>query len=151
VNRLYKAWLDFHKYSSSEEIVGKHFSTTQVDQDLASAQEIVEGLINDRKSVSGEFSRRCKDGSIGYHQFTVGPVFKEDSVLGLDGFIIDITEKKITEEALKERTRELERFNKIMVNREMRIIEMKTKINELSTELGREIPYPPIWEADADR
>ncbi len=92
------------------------------------------------------------DGEIRSIKATSEMFFDEQGdVIRLVGHIQDITERKKVEEALKERTRELERFNKIMVNREMRIIEMKTKINELYTELGRETPYPPIWEDDPDR
>lgn len=41
---------------------------------------------------------------------------------------------------------ELENFNKTMVGREMRIIELKNQVNQLSLELGRDLLYPPIWE-----
>ena len=57
---------------------------------------------------------------------------------------------KITKERTKEledKTYELEIFNKTMVDREMRIIEMKKEVNELCKELKREIKYPPIWGA----
>jgi len=59
----------------------------------------------------------------------------------LDGVIIDVTLQKQAEEQLRKRNVELERFNRVTVGREMHIIEMKKKINELSQELGREQPY----------
>jgi len=58
----------------------------------------------------------------------------------------DITERKQAEEALRQRTAELEMFNKAMVDRELRIIEMKKEVNQLCKELGRKIAYPPVWE-----
>ena len=75
----------------------------------------------------------------------------------------DITEQKEGEEELRKyrehledlvnertheletRSRELEMFNKAMVDREMRIIEMKEKVNRLCKELGREPEYKVIW------
>lgn len=47
---------------------------------------------------------------------------------------------------LKNHYAELEKFTKTMVGREMRIVELKNQVNELSKELGREYPYPPIWD-----
>jgi len=40
---------------------------------------------------------------------------------------------------------ELQTFNETMVDREVRIIELKEEINALAEALGRETPYPPIW------
>lgn len=50
------------------------------------------------------------------------------------------------EKKLKDYTKELEMFNKIMVDREMKIIELKKEINQMCEELGREPVYPPIWD-----
>lgn len=97
------AWLHLHGYSSADEILGKHFSTTQVDVDLEGAQHNVERSLAGSPIPSGEFTRRCKDGSIGYHTFTVRPVVKEGEVIGLEGFIIDTTERRRIEDKLRER------------------------------------------------
>lgn len=40
----------------------------------------------------------------------------------------------------------LEDFNKVLVTREMRIIEIKKEVNTLCRELGKDIIYPEIWE-----
>jgi two-component system, cell cycle sensor histidine kinase and response regulator CckA len=62
------------------------------------------------------------------------------------GFMHDVTERKKAEEELKTRTRELEEFNRAMVDREVRIIEMKEEVNRLCNELGKELKYPPVWK-----
>ena len=49
---------------------------------------------------------------------------------------------------LKKKIQELEKFNRIMVDREMRIIVLKKEVNKLSKQLKKEAPYPEIWEAD---
>ncbi len=49
----------------------------------------------------------------------------------LGGISIDITERKQTEEALRLKAMELERFNSLMIGREMKMIELKKEINEL--------------------
>ena len=56
-----------------------------------------------------------------------------------------IEERKQAEEELKKRTEELEMFNKAMVDREIKIVEIKEEVNRLCEELGRDQKYPPIW------
>lgn len=58
----------------------------------------------------------------------------------------DITLRKRNESMLKDYTNELEMFNKSMLGREMRIIELKEEINSLAKDAGKKIPYPEIWE-----
>ena len=40
-----EAWLEMHGYSSREEVIGKHFSLTQIDEDMEMAQRNVEKLL----------------------------------------------------------------------------------------------------------
>ncbi len=54
----------------------------------------------------------------------------------------DISERKETEEKVIKKNKELERFKKLSVGREMRMIELKQKVNELSEKLNFEPPYP---------
>jgi PAS domain S-box-containing protein len=67
-------------------------------------------------------------------------------------FVTDLTERKRAADALLRRTKELEasaeelgRFNRAMVGRECRMIELKAEINALCAELGR----PARYEAGA--
>lgn len=46
-----------------------------------------------------------------------------------------------SEKELKEKQEELQKFNSYMVNREMRIIELKKEVNALAKELGKKLPY----------
>jgi PAS domain S-box-containing protein len=65
--------------------------------------------------------------------------------------VLDLTERKRSEAALRQKMEalrashaELEQFNRAMVGREMRMIELKQEINELSQRLGE----PPRHEMD---
>jgi len=49
---------------------------------------------------------------------------------------------------LNETVDKLESFNETLVEREMRIIEIKKEVNELCKELGKTPPYPPIWDEE---
>lgn len=46
---------------------------------------------------------------------------------------------------LRQKINELEKFNKIMLDREMRILDLKKEVNALASELDKKEPYPEIW------
>ncbi|MBF0119486.1 MAG: PAS domain S-box protein [Desulfobacterales bacterium] len=88
------AWLKMHGYKSSDEVIGQHFSLTQVETDLAAAKNNIEILLAGNIIPAGEFQRRCKDGSVAYHTFSANPVVQAGEVVGIEGFIIDTTNLK---------------------------------------------------------
>lgn len=53
----------------------------------------------------------------------------------------EIVEHKQAEEEREAGNKELQKFNKFAVGRELRMIELKTEINALCRELGRDEPY----------
>ena len=83
-----------------------------------------------------------KDGSTFDVQLSASMVTDQAGtpVCMLSSFV-DITERKRAEEKLAQRVEELERFHRLSVGRELRMIELKRQINELSEQLGREPPY----------
>ncbi|MEI6435670.1 MAG: PAS domain S-box protein [Bacteroidota bacterium] len=60
---------------------------------------------------------------------------------GMWGIVRDITESKLAEEKLKKNVEELEQFKRLAVGREMKMIELKQKINEFSLQQGLKMPY----------
>ena len=63
--------------------------------------------------------------------------------------LVDITERKRAEEALRASNAELARFNQAMVGRELRMIELKQEVNALCAQLG-EAPHYAIGFEIAD-
>jgi len=59
-------------------------------------------------------------------------------------FVLDITERKKTEEEIRRHIEELERFNRAAVGRELRMIELKKEINELRKKTGEK----PLYRID---
>jgi len=58
------------------------------------------------------------------------------------GLVRDISARKAAEEVLRRQHEVLDRFNRAAVGRELEVIELKRRVNELSRALGREAPYP---------
>jgi PAS domain S-box-containing protein len=55
--------------------------------------------------------------------------------------VLDITNRKNAEEALKQKIDELERFNNLTVDRELRMIELKQEVNGLLRQIGLKEKY----------
>ncbi len=87
-----------------------------------------------------EVKIRCKDDSYKYAVVGLSPLGSSFIDTHLVVFY-DITDRKISEEALNQKINELERFQRLTVNRELKMIELKKEINELCVELGREKPH----------
>ena len=95
------AWIRMYKYECPGEVVGKHFKEVLKTNDAESAEEYVSGIMaGDPRYLIGEFSRKCADGSIGYHHASARPVVKAGEVVGLFGFLIDTTEQRLAQQAL---------------------------------------------------
>jgi PAS domain S-box-containing protein len=103
-----QAWLNMHGYDSPAEVLGRHFAITQVEGDLEQAQNSVNQLMSGAEIPGGEFSRRNKDGSVGWHVFSAWPVFSGRQVTGLEGFLIDISARKVQDQINAARLRLLE-------------------------------------------
>ena len=96
------------------------------------------------RTFQGSDSRvTCKNGS--ERIMVVFGMNIDDGVLAA---FLDVTERAQAEadlqrqaEELSASNDELERFNRAMVGRELDMIALKQRVNELSRELGREPPY----------
>ena len=82
-----------------------------------------------------------KDGSSFDVAYTSVPMRKGDAVVGAVVVFRDITERKKAEAALKEYVADLERFNRLVIGREERMIQLKEEINGLTEKLGTEKKY----------
>jgi len=98
-----KSWLLMYGYSSPEEVVGRHFTMIQQGKDIELAKERFAGILRgDERYMQGELKRICKDGSIGYHVYSSGPVSSPaGGVVGIEGFVFDLTQRKVTENKMR--------------------------------------------------
>ncbi len=63
----------------------------------------------------------------------------------------DLTERLQSEREIRARNEELERFNRASVGRELRMIELKQQINQLSRALDKPPPYPLDFDQPAGK
>lgn len=79
-----------------------------------------------------------KNGSYRWIQdFTTVIKKNNDVITHYLGYILDITERKLAEEALEKRKDELERLERLTIGRELKMVELKKQIAELETKLLR--------------
>jgi PAS domain S-box-containing protein len=111
--KVNRAWLNLYKYDSFDEVIGKHFIQVQQLEDIEAAKQFVEGI---KKGIpeymNGNFSRLCKDKTVGYHSFSARTVYQGNLILGIEGFIIDITKQKESEIELIQSRETLEKNEK---------------------------------------
>lgn len=105
--------------------------------DLVHPDDLKMVMKNIKRNVSTTYEHRGirKDGTVIHFEVRGNPITIENETYRLT-VIRDITERKEIENALKDKVSELERFNQVMVGRELRMIELKKEINKLCRQLG---------------
>jgi|GEM_PF-4901542 len=63
---------------------------------------------------------------------------EKDSISGIMGSFVDITDIKKYQRQLEARLKDLEKFQKLMIDREIRLVELKKRVRELEKKLGIE-------------
>jgi PAS domain S-box-containing protein len=94
------------------------------------------------KEWHGEICNKKKSGELYWEQTSVSAVQNESGDISY--FISvreDITERKRLDEELKERMEELERFSRLTINREEKMIQLKEEINTLLEQMNRDKKY----------
>ncbi|NQT25853.1 PAS domain S-box protein [candidate division KSB1 bacterium] len=121
---------------SHDEFITKNFKDLVHPEDLEMVQS------NMKNNITAPYEHRGikKDGSVLFLEVRARPIVIENEECRLT-VIRDITKRKIAEVSLKQKIDDLEKFNKLMVGREDRMIDLKREVNMLYKELGQKKKY----------
>jgi PAS domain S-box-containing protein len=90
------AWLRLYKCDDRSNIIDKHYSISRNENDIKRIDEIFNLVTKQGQTISSEIAtRRCKDGSTGKHILSANPVYDCEKIVGLEGFILDISDLDI--------------------------------------------------------
>lgn len=110
--------------------------------DLTRVRADLQGAI--ASHATERFEVRCRHADGHYLHLEVAGKLLVDASGAAAGAVLsgrDITEQRRLQDALRQRTDELERFNRLAVGRELRMMDLKQEINALCGELGRSPRY----------
>jgi PAS domain S-box-containing protein len=85
-----------------------------------------------------------KDGTCVFVEYASTPIQKGKRLVGAVVTFRDVTERRAADEKLKANLDELERFNRLVVGREEKMIQLKAEINDLMKQMGLEEKYTII-------
>lgn len=127
-----------------DEVAGKNVSLLMPDEHADKHDTYLDNYLQTGiKKIIGkrvEVTAKRKNGELFPVEIGISEVLLKDAKL-FTAIINDITERRKAEKELQQRMEELERFNQITINRELKMIELKEKINSLLKQLGKEEMY----------
>ncbi len=92
------AWVELYKYNSQKQVIGKHYSLTRKKKDVQDLTDTFNKVLNGEKVPSQLVNRKCKDGTYGKHILSINAVYEDTKIVGMEGFILDITNLDIKKE-----------------------------------------------------
>jgi PAS domain S-box-containing protein len=115
-------------------------------QDLASLEHkelLIEKIVqlkSGKELEPFEFLMQCKEGRKLYTMVSTNniQIGKENAILGV---ILDISEQRWAEETLKRKAIQFDNFSKLMVDRELKMVELKKEVNHLLEKMGDKPKY----------
>ncbi len=117
---------------SFDEAIGQNPRILKSGKQDKSFYEELWATITKGKSWRGEFVNVKKNGTEYIEDATISPIFdKHKKIIGYIALKVDITDQKKKEEELKTKMYELEEFQKSVVDRELRMIELEKEIGNL--------------------
>ncbi len=126
-----KVWLDYTGRSLEEEL-GQGWKSDVHPDDVKHSDDAYEQAFARQQAFSVEYRLKGSDGTYKWFFARAVPHFTTDQLfLGYIGSCVDITERKEAEERRIGYIEEIEKMNRIMVERELKMIELKEKIKKL--------------------
>lgn len=123
------ALVDFLGYSKDELTQKKYMELIDPKYHEAMMQGM-EQIRETGSSFVSEVSFVKKDGTKAYADIMINYYYKDGAPVSIYAFITDITKQKLLELELVEHANEVEQMNKLMVDRELKMIELKGELEK---------------------
>ena len=98
------------------------------------ANTVLSNADKDGKVLNVEVDLKAKDGEIKHVMLSAENIYVQDKKYRFT-FVQDLTEVRKNEKALKEKIKEIEEFNKLMVGRELAMVELKKENEKLKSKI----------------
>jgi PAS domain S-box-containing protein len=107
-----EVWLKLYKCTNKKEVIGSDVTLDRTPEGKKQIMTLVNKILSGEIITGERVERVCKDGSIGYHTVSAAPLKDKDgNIVGLEGFIIDITPQVEAEKALEKKIAAQHRSN----------------------------------------
>ncbi|MBW2741051.1 MAG: PAS domain-containing protein, partial [Deltaproteobacteria bacterium] len=136
-------------YSAKELVKGMSISDIHPKDNFEHVISEFEAQARGEKTLAQNIPCLRKDGTIIYADINTTVALVDGKKCNI-GFFRDITERKAAEEESKKRADELEKFNRLAVGRELKMIKLKKEINALLEKSGREPGYKIVGEPQGE-
>lgn len=133
---------------TEKELLGTSFMPFVHEDDRETTAEAMKDLNREPHIAYIEQRVACSDGWLWLAWVDTAILDANGNITEIIGVGRDITDRKKAEIELHEKNRELERFNRVMVDRENRMIDLKREVNGLLEELNRPVKYRSPDDAD---
>ncbi|MDA3838915.1 MAG: PAS domain-containing protein, partial [Candidatus Delongbacteria bacterium] len=143
VLQLSKEWSNQTGYTIDDIPTIKEWTLKAYGKDAVPSQEFIENLYKiDKTQYDGEWKVKVKDGSYRIWDFSSSPIGESENGNRMAmSMASDITERNQKQEALKQKTKELQEYYDLMIGRELKMVELKKEVNELMRKLGNTDKY----------
>ncbi len=126
---------EISKYSR-DELIGQNHRILKSGHHSPEIYENLWKTIASGRVWRGEIKNRAKDGSFYWVDASIAPIFgKDGKIAKYIAVRFPITENKKFEEELSVKIEELENINKLMVGRELKMVELKEKLAQTEAEI----------------
>lgn len=124
-----------------DEWVGKPFTDMVHPDDLPAAVASFQASLRGETPPPLEMRVRLRSGEYKPFEMSSSPLVEHGRIVGELGIARDISERRKSQEAIRNQLHELKRWHDATIGREERIAELKKEINELQARLGEKPKY----------
>ena len=129
-----KTWYETFGYTKEDLVTLDIFTLIHADFKRQYEDIFKKATLNE-PTANVRISFLTKDGRTLYLEGNLVPRTFYGQVITVTGFYRDMTETIRTQKLIKDKIEELEKFNSLTVNRELKMIELKNRVAELEAEL----------------